>query len=148
MRIITPAIVDADRLFEIELENYGSEESTEKDTFKEIIEFPEDFKGYSLKALMCDSVCGFYCTVEKVEKVELVDIAVLKSEQGKGLGSFLLAHCLSENQRKVISLIVREDNISAINLYEKFGFEKVKVINDYYDDCLGIEYSKKIQSMG
>lgn len=56
-------------------------------------------------------------------------ICVRKSECGRGVGSMLLGEILSfakdVARSQIVSLEVRSDNIAAIKLYEKFGFEKI-----------------------
>lgn len=55
-------------------------------------------------------------------------IAVAKAYWGKGIGSRLLAHILAfarENGFSIIDLQVRCDNLGAIHLYEKYGFQRL-----------------------
>lgn len=55
-------------------------------------------------------------------------IAVLKAYWNRGIGSLLLCQILRQAKEKNfegIDLQVRSDNLPAIHLYEKFGFEKI-----------------------
>lgn len=55
-------------------------------------------------------------------------VSVLREYWNKGIGSQLLLKVINfakENSFKVIDLQVRSDNLSAIHLYERFGFKKV-----------------------
>lgn len=55
-------------------------------------------------------------------------VSVLKEYWNKGIGSQLLHEIIQfakENSFEVIDLQVRSDNLSAIHLYEKFGFKKI-----------------------
>lgn len=55
-------------------------------------------------------------------------ISVLKEYWNRGIGSRLLLEIIrfaKENAFKVIDLQVRSDNLPAIHLYEKFGFQKI-----------------------
>ena len=55
-------------------------------------------------------------------------VSVLKECWNKGIGSQLLLEIINfakENSFVVIDLHVRSDNLSAIRLYEKFGFKKI-----------------------
>lgn len=55
-------------------------------------------------------------------------ISVLKEYWNKGIGSQLLKRLLAwakENGFEVIELQVRSDNLAAIHLYEKYGFQKI-----------------------
>lgn len=54
-------------------------------------------------------------------------IAVAKEYWNKGIGSRLLENILAfarDNSFEVLDLQVRSDNVRAIRLYEKFGFQK------------------------
>lgn len=55
-------------------------------------------------------------------------ISILKDEWGKGIGSLLMEKILDfakEANIEIISLEVRSDNLAAIHLYQKYGFEKI-----------------------
>ena len=55
-------------------------------------------------------------------------VSVLKEYWNRGIGSQLLLEIIrfaKENAFKVIDLQVRSDNLPAIHLYEKFGFQKI-----------------------
>ena len=55
-------------------------------------------------------------------------VSVLKKCWNRGIGSQLLLETINfakENSFEVIDLQVRSDNLSAIHLYEKFGFKKI-----------------------
>ncbi len=55
-------------------------------------------------------------------------VSVLKAYWNKGIGGQLLRKVLAfakENQFAVIDLQVRSDNLRAIHLYEKHGFQKI-----------------------
>ena len=55
-------------------------------------------------------------------------VSVLKEYSNKGIGSRLLREIIKfakNNSFKVIDLQVRSDNLPAIHLYKKFGFEKI-----------------------
>ena len=55
-------------------------------------------------------------------------VSVLKKCWNRGIGSQLLLEIINfakENSFEVIDLQVRSDNLSAIHLYEKFGFTKL-----------------------
>lgn len=60
------------------------------------------------------------------EEIRLVDIAVLPEARNHGIGSFVLNRLLNEakGKGKFVDLQVLKTNVSAIRLYERFGFEK------------------------
>jgi len=68
-------------------------------------------------------------------------VEVLPEFRGQGYGSKLMALFLDEMKAygvTEITLEVRVDNVSAIGLYEKFGFERVGVRKGYYKGIDGI----------
>ena len=64
-------------------------------------------------------------------------VSVRKEYWNKGIGSQLLLEIINfakENSFEIIELQVRNDNFSAIHLYEKFGFKKISVRKNYYEN--------------
>lgn len=65
-----------------------------------------------------------------------IGISVRKSAWGLGIGSMLMEKLLdfAKNTAKadIVSLEVRSDNERAINLYKKFGFEKIGCFKGYF----------------
>ncbi|MBO5052260.1 MAG: GNAT family N-acetyltransferase [Clostridia bacterium] len=62
-------------------------------------------------------------------------VSVLKEFWNKGIGSRLLLeiiHFAKEHSFEVIDLQVRSDNLSAIHLYERFGFRKIGMHPAFY----------------
>ena len=65
----------------------------------------------------------------------IYSIAVSSRMRGQGLGGRMLEECLRmsrELQRRWVILEVRVSNETAIHLYNKFGFEEVGFLADYY----------------
>lgn len=65
------------------------------------------------------------------------DIAVRPSAQGQGVGAALLERTLSVlvgRGVRSVKLEVRESNTAALNLYEKFDFEYLRTLPQYYTD--------------
>ena len=89
-----------------------------------VAEVNEDIKGYLLLHLF-------------EEGVHIINIAVKKSERGKGIGTMMLKKAEEVAREKNIPLLVlevRENNIPAINLYKKFGFYTLRVLKNYYNN--------------
>ncbi len=67
----------------------------------------------------------------------ITNIAVLKEHRGRGVGKLLVQGlvdlCESYNI-SAMTLEVRESNIIAQNLYEKYGFLKAGIRPNYYSD--------------
>ena len=73
------------------------------------------------------------------DDIEITNIVTKKSERKKGIGKLLLDKIIEiskEEKKELLSLEVNEKNLIAINLYSKFGFEKVGIRKKYYN---GIE---------
>jgi len=82
-------------------------------------------------------LCGYSLTCVRGERAELVSIATLPAARRTGVASTLLDSTLRRlRHRKVahFSLIVRETNSQAIRFYEKFRFQKVRIVRQYYED--------------
>ena len=105
---------------------------------------PEQLKYLLLKAnstclieTMQDSIRGFILVLYK-RNSQIAGIETLNVDprhQGKGIGKKLLnaaeIEILSKNIKK-IRLEVSTGNQRAIKLYEKLGFRKIGIINNYY----------------
>ena len=98
------------------------------------------------------TVLGFICFWVLWDEMHILNIAVKKAFQGKGIGSLLLEKALAyAHQRGVkwVSLEVRVSNQRAINLYHKFGFKKIGRRLRYYHDTgedailMGLKLEKK-----
>lgn len=82
-----------------------------------------------------DEIQGFYFAQLILEQLELFNICVSPSMQGKGYGNALLQHFLQEGRSRGATeafLEVRSSNHSAIALYEKCGFIKTGIRKNYY----------------
>lgn len=83
-------------------------------------------------------IAGYILWLERKNFYRLYSLAILDKYRGLGLASKLLEFSLEELKDKSMSLEVRKSNLKAITLYEKFGFEKKKELNDYYEDEDGV----------
>lgn len=80
---------------------------------------------------------------------ELSKMAVTDSVQGLGVGKKLLEHCILIAQEKQIKKIILYSNrslLAAIHLYEKFGFEEIKLEDGIYERA-NIKMEKIISSL-
>ncbi len=90
-----------------------------------------------LSAVIGDDTVGIITFSYADDSADIEDIVIKKSDRKKGYGKVLLEIALTEIKKekvKKIFLEVRENNIPAINLYEKFGFNKISVRKKYYSD--------------
>ncbi len=87
-------------------------------------------------AIENQNIVGFAGIIILPDDVEITNIVTKKSERKKGIGNLLLDKLInmaSKTGRSNISLEVNENNIIAINLYKKFGFETVGRRKKYYN---------------
>ncbi len=76
---------------------------------------------------LCDNLGNGVCSIALL----LID----NIHQNKGYGSILFNYCLNflqYNQFIFCQLHVCTKNYKAINLYEKFGFERIRYVRNYY----------------
>ena len=81
--------------------------------------------------------CGYGCLILLFEDAELANIAVAPTHRGKGIGKLLLEkmhdYAKTFGAERML-LEVRVSNQSAIGLYEKYGYEKYGLRENYYPD--------------
>lgn len=81
------------------------------------------------------------------QKAYLYGFAVKLSEQKRGFGktflSMVIKECIKEKINE-IELTVSPENAPAIFLYEKFGFTKIKYLNDEYGKGINRYLYKKL----
>jgi ribosomal protein S18 acetylase RimI-like enzyme len=70
-----------------------------------------------------DPIQGYILTVVDRDLVDITRLGIHPEAQGKGLGGLLLAKVLEEAPKVVLT--VKKDNIRALRLYHKHGFEVV-----------------------
>lgn len=78
---------------------------------------------------------GYIGTWIEEEHSEIINFFVLEEYQGNGFGSIMLEfviELITSVNVPNISLEVREHNIKAINLYEKYGFKYSHTRKNYY----------------
>ena len=65
----------------------------------------------------------------------IANIAIHPDHQKKGFGSYLLNEILKKAVGLDYAILeVRKSNLTALRLYEKFGFERISVRRHYYSD--------------
>ena len=82
-------------------------------------------------------VCGYGCLILLFEDGELANIAVAPTHRGQGVGKLLLEkmhdYARTFGAERML-LEVRVSNQSAIGLYEKYGYERYGLRENYYAD--------------
>lgn len=87
-------------------------------------------------------VIGYLYYSDIYERAEINQIEVDVLHRNCGKASELLQKMI-EAVEKDITLEVREDNISALKLYEKFGFQKTAIRKGYYQGTDAILMERK-----
>ena len=83
-----------------------------------------------------------------LDEAEIMNIVTKKNYRKQGIGNLLLNRIILEAKDKNIkkvNLEVNENNIIAIHLYEKFGFNKDGERKNYYQDQNAILMSKILE---
>ena len=103
----------------------------------------EKFNGYLINndpfekvaTYVKDGIIGIISYSNIYERGEINYIVVSDKNLREGIGSKLLEYALADmNDCQSISLEVAEDNTPAIKLYSKYGFKKVAIRKNYYEN--------------
>lgn len=129
----------------IESNNYIEEIKQISDK-KDILESNNPFSKY-LVYINDNSVVGFCYYYDIYDRLEIAYIYVRDEFRRKNIASKLLEHLINNNlDKENITLEVNENNINAINLYNKFKFIKVAKREKYYDNSDGILMERKFKN--
>lgn len=137
MIIDTVTLKDLDEIYNLERRNF------KKDSFsKELIFNLIKTNTYFFKLIddeLSNSIIGFIIIIQdREEKLNLINFLIRKGERKRGYGSFLLRYTLKKvialDKIKTIILNVNSKNKAAISLYQKFDFQIVERIENYYRD--------------
>ncbi|WP_181871554.1 ribosomal protein S18-alanine N-acetyltransferase [Sphaerisporangium album] len=88
-------------------------------------------------AVAGDEIVGYAGLAAAADQADVQTIAVLAGHQRSGIGSAMLTELLAEAARRGVTAVfleVRADNPPAQAMYERFGFERIGLRRDYYDD--------------
>ena len=80
---------------------------------------------------------GFYGFWQILEEAHITTIATHPDYQRQGIAKILMTDIVEECYKKMIKYItleVRESNVPAISLYDKFGFSTIGTRKKYYQD--------------
>ncbi len=84
-----------------------------------------------------DFIAGFGGLWFNIDEAHIMNIAVNKNMRRNGYGTKILSFLINvakNNHKKCITLEVKSDNLPAIKLYNKFGFENVGKRKKYYNN--------------
>jgi ribosomal-protein-alanine N-acetyltransferase len=147
---MTAAIEDAqvrhlDRLCEIETECFSDEAFTRE----QILQLLKEYNCVNLVARVDGIIAGFVIGMIYVDRkalyAHILTIDVSPAYRRRGIGQMLLQEIeriFREKGVKDSHLEVREDNVTAISLYRKLGYEKIGKLRNYYVNANGIYFKK------
>jgi ribosomal-protein-alanine N-acetyltransferase len=89
-----------------------------------------------IKAVSENRMVGFIAGDPKLEESIgwIATVGVLPEYRGLGIGQALIKECEHRMPMRRIRLSVRVNNIKAIELYEKIGYQRVSEWEKYYSD--------------
>ncbi|MGQ9624212.1 MAG: ribosomal protein S18-alanine N-acetyltransferase [Candidatus Bathycorpusculaceae bacterium] len=136
-----------DRLYEIEMECFTKEAFTKQ----QIANLLTDYNSIGLVAKVSSQIVGFIIGRTYAEEKSLIGhiltLDISPSHRQKGIAQRLLFEMekiFKEKGVKECRLEVREDNIAAINLYQKLGYEKAGKLRGYYGKAHGLYFRKAL----
>jgi len=128
---------DIEQLLEIERTSFGRE-AYDRNLFADLFHKCGDS---FLVAVMDGNICGYMVTCMRGRRAadcaELVSIAVSPAVRGKGVASTLMRNTVRRLRLRGVarfSLVVRTSNETALRLYERHGFRKVRRVPRYYEN--------------
>jgi ribosomal-protein-alanine acetyltransferase len=127
---------DLDRILKIEDESFGRD-AYERKLFAAYLRKSGDF---FLVARQAGEICGYILARPirgRMPAAELVSIAVARAMRGTGAGLALMNSAWRVLSRRGIVrlvLMVKVTNRRARRFYDRYGFEKIRIVAGYYED--------------
>lgn len=112
-------------------------------------EYKEDYNPiineftHNIVFIVNQKIISFIIYSSMYENIEIIDVFTNKEYRNKGYSYKLLSEIINNNRNKNITLEVNKENIPAINLYKKLGFEEVAIRKGYYDGVDALLMLKK-----
>ena len=119
------------RVLEIEQVSFGADAWDEKLFLAFYRRCPDLF----LVAMVRRHVAGYSITCAGRRDAELASIAVDPRDRRGGVGETMLNHTLAELRARRVKtwwLMVETENAAGLCFYEKFGFQRDKIVKRYY----------------
>lgn len=91
---------------------------------------------FPLVALHNRTLAGYCCLMSLFEEAQILDIAVAPDLRGRGIARALMTAAITiavQQGAELLALEVRSTNLSAIALYERFGFVRTGIRAKYYE---------------
>ncbi len=98
-------------------------------------ELAQESRAYAV-AVDGERIIGYAGAFLLAPDSDVQTIAVSPRDQGRGVGAILLTWLIEQAAAqgcRQMLLEVRSDNVPAIAMYERFGFERISVRRDYYE---------------
>lgn len=124
-------IKDLDYVVEIERENF--KDAWSFNAFKTEIENSELTHYFIVEDL--EKIIGYFGILIVLDECQIHTVSVDKEYRQNGIGSEIMEFIIRfslDREVKTVNLEVDVNNKAAISLYEKYKFEKVGYIKDYY----------------
>lgn len=126
---------DLDEIIEIEKISFGPHRwSYESFVSESVNRLGNYFTAINKKTHKVIGYCGFWLVIDEAH---ITTIAVHPEYRRQGIGELLLQKMINagyEKEAKWFTLEVRASNISAQNLYYKYGFKSLGLRRKYYQD--------------
>jgi ribosomal-protein-alanine N-acetyltransferase len=139
---------DLDRILEIEAASFGREAYDRKLIAHYLRKCGELFLVASSKQTIHGYLLSCLSGNATGPSAELVSVAVDPAARGKGAASAMLESVLRRLRRRGahrLHLVVRVGNTGALAFYQKFGFRRLRLVPQYYEDGAdGIAMSRKV----
>ncbi len=133
-RIEEMSLYHLDDVLKVEELAYGEHHWT-RDSF--VNEIKNKISSYNCVVDSNNNLAGYMGFWKIIDEAHVTNLAVHPDYRGKGVAKILLLNALSEcysEKIKYMTLEVRVSNISAIKLYEKFGFKSLGHRKNYYQN--------------
>jgi ribosomal-protein-alanine N-acetyltransferase len=107
-----------------------------KENFSTVYKIDEDIKHDYVHIYVYEennNVLGFIQIEEHFEITDIINIAVDKDYQGKGIGKELIQYIIDNTKSEKIMLEVKANNDPAISLYTNMGFKQIHIRPKYYE---------------
>ena len=131
MKFVPLAYEHLDQMVEMEKEAFASPWS--KNMF--IPELSHPYAHY-IVYVNGDEVVAYAGYHNVVDEAHITNVVVKKEYRGKGIGAFMMSRLIDDARLvglKRMTLEVQTDNISAIKMYESFGFVTEGIRKNYYE---------------
>lgn len=111
-------------------------------TLAQELENKQNLNSHYFVAKMQNEIVGFAGCLLIIDEMNIMNIVVRKNKRKLGIGSFLLQYIIEFAKKQnatSITLEVNINNMAAIYLYKKYGFEQIGIRKKYYhntDDAI------------